>query len=357
MVYFNGRRTAMNDNKIQRRSFLKLTGAALAGLSLPFASRRAEADISTKLVSGGKFWINPGTKQEYFRQNVVNTKSVQTDEIIWAKVDGLWQKYQLAGYNSEFFNWYVDDLFKWYEIIFDEGKVPPNGGHHTPGISTYSHRGVGRGDSSFHLNSAFKSVTIAPKAENIDYYLGVYKQALSGDMSTYSLDWKKNLLRNEDFWDHKLLISTDLYSAQSALSVTPSTGEIDVEDTFGYKESHYLLNTMVNPVANMLFLDSFTESAAPTWELRGIMANTHWNNPDTDEQTVLYEKYRQCVLFPHMLQHGQTEHHIGVVFHVAEQFDNRDSNAPPGRGVRVVPPGFPYLSHAEYLMKKMVGKV
>jgi len=352
----------MEENKLKRRSFLKLAGAALAGMSLPFASRRVEADISTKLVSGGKFWVNPGTAQEYFRQNVVNAKFVQSDNIVWAKVDGWWQKYQLAGYNSEFYNWYVNDLFKWYDIIFTEGKVPPNGGHHTPGIATYSRRGVSRGDSNFHLNSAFKSVTIAPKVENIDYYLSVYKQALAFNAGTatsageYSLDWKKNLLRNEDFWDHKLLISTDLYSGQGPQSVTPSTGEVDVETTFGFKESHYLLNTMVNPVANMLFLDSFTEQAAPTWELRGIVSNTHWNNPDTDATTQLYEKYRQCVLYPHMLQHGQTEHHIGVVFHIAEQFDNRDSDAPPGRGTRAVP-GFTYLSHAEYNLKRMVGKV
>lgn len=348
----------MQDNKIQRRSFLKMTGAALAGMALPFKSSQAGAAIGTKMVSGGKFWINPGTAQEYFRHKVVNTKFVQSDNIIWAKVDGWWQKYQLAGYNSDFFNWYVDDLFKWYDIIFTEGKVPPNGGHHTPGISTYSRMGVGRGDSRFHLNSAFKSTTLAPKAgENMDYYLRVYKQALSGDMSTYSLEWKKNLMRNEDFWDHKLIIATDLYSGQGPLSVTPSTGEVDVETTFGFKESHYLLNTMVNPVANMLYLDSFTSTAAPVWDFRGIVANTHWNSPDTDEQTLLYQQYRECVMLPHMLQHGQTANHIGVVFHIAEQFDDKDSDAPPGRGTRVVP-GFNYLSsHAEYNFKRMIGKV
>jgi hypothetical protein len=40
-----------------------------------------------------------------------------------------------------------------------------------------------------------------------------------------------------------------------------------------------------------------------------------------------------------------------------EQFDNKDSDVYPGRGVRVVPPGFKYLSHAEYNLKRMVGKV
>lgn len=152
----------MEENKLQRRSFLKMTGAALAGMALPFKSGQAGAAISTNMVSGGKFWINSGTAQEYFRHRVVNTKFVQSDDIIWAKVDGWWQKYQLAGYNSDFFNWFVNDLFKWYEIIFDEGGVPPNGGHHTPAISTYSRRGVGRGDSNFHLNSAFKSPIVPP---------------------------------------------------------------------------------------------------------------------------------------------------------------------------------------------------
>jgi hypothetical protein len=61
-------------------------------------------------------------------------------------------------------------------------------------------------------------------------------------------------------------------------------------------------------------------------------------------------------MLPHQLQHGQTTNHIGVVLHVAEQFDDRDSDAPPGRGTRTVP-GFTYLSHAEYNLKRMVGKV
>ena len=61
-------------------------------------------------------------------------------------------------------------------------------------------------------------------------------------------------------------------------------------------------------------------------------------------------------MLPHMLQHGQTTNHIGVVFHIAEQFDDKDSDVPPGRGIRVVP-GFTYLSHAEYNLKRMVGKV
>lgn len=352
----------MEENKMQRRSFIKLAGAALAGMALPFKAAPGDAQMGTELVSKSRFWQNSGTVNEYFRQKVVNTKLVNTDNIIWAKVDGWWQQYEIAGFNEEFLHWFVDDTFKWYEYIFDRGETPPNGGHHTPGIATCSNRRTGRGDSRFHLNNAFKSVTIAPKVENLDYYLGVYQQALdykaglTTDPGEYSLDWKKALLRNYDFWDRRVLISTDLYSGQGVTADT-STGEVNVEQTFGFKESHYLLNTMANPVANLLYLDSFTSDAAPTWEMRAIAVNTHWNNPDDDEQTLLYQKYRKAVMYPHMLQHGQTDHHIGVVFHVIEQFDNRDSNQPPGRGVRVVPPGFPYLSHAAYLAKRMTGKV
>ncbi len=352
----------MEENTIRRRSFLKLAGAALAGMALPFKVAPTEAQMSTELVSRGRFWQNSGTINEFFRQTVVNAKRVNTDNTIWAKVDGWWQQYEIAGFNEEFLHWYADDTFRWYEYIFERGETPPNGGHHTPGIATYSNRRIGRGDSRFHLNNAFKSVTIAPKVENLDYYLGVYKQildynaGLTRDPGEYSLAWKKNLLRNYDFWDRRVLLSTDLYSGQGITADT-STGEINVEQTFGFKESHYLLNTMVNPVANVLYLDSFTANAAPTWEMRAIAVNTHWNNPDDDEMTLLHQKYRQAVMWPHMLQHGQTDHHIGVVFYIIEQFDNRDSEQPPGRGMRVVPPGFPYLSHAEYLAKRMTGMV
>ena len=353
----------MQDNKIPRRSFLKATGAALAGMALPFKSSQAGAAIGTNTVSGGKFWINPGTEAGIFPAEGRQYQICAILRIsIWAKVDGWWQKYQLAEYDDDFFNWFVEDTFKWYDIIFDQGKVTAEWRAPHSGISTYGNC-RGRGDSRFHLNSAFKSVTIAPKVENLDYYLGVYKQAIdfnAGNASSvgeYSLDWKKNLLRTPEFWDRRILITTDLYSNQNAKTVDLSTGELDVEQTFGYKESHYLLNTMVNPVANFLYLDSFTSNAAPTWELRGIVANTHWNNPDQDEATLLYQKYRKAVLYPHMLQHGRTENHIGVVFHIVEQFDNKDSDTSPGRGVRVVPPGFKYLSHAEYNLKRMAGKV
>jgi len=64
----------------------------------------------------------------------------------------------------------------------------------------------------------------------------------------------------------------------------------------------------------------------PHLEMRAITVNTHWNNPATDEMTLLYQKYRKAVMYPHKLQHGQTDHHIGVVFHIIEQFDNRDSD-------------------------------
>ena len=73
----------MEENKIQRRSFLKLAGTALAGMALPFKAQTSEAQMSTELVSGGKFWKNKGTSNEFFRQNVVNTKLVNTENIIW----------------------------------------------------------------------------------------------------------------------------------------------------------------------------------------------------------------------------------------------------------------------------------
>jgi len=342
----------MEENKIQRRSFLKLAGAALASMSLPFTPKSTEAQINTDLAKSAKFWkVNPANGQEYLRQTVVNTKFVQSDGIIWAKVDGWWQKYELNGYNQDFYEWWVNDLFIWYEYIFDKGEMPPNGGHHTPGIATYSHRRVGRGDSSFHLNNAFKSITLLPKVEYLDEYLSVYEQKLADGTGPYSLEWKKAKMKDPNYWDRKLLGMVDLYS-----------GREFVEETFGFKESHYLLNTMVNPVANILFLDNFTSEAAPTWELRGIVANTHWNDPakpNHDPHQVdddLYQKYLKAVMLPHKLQHGGDLNFTGIVFHVAELFDNKDSETYPGRGVRVVP-NFPYLSHAEYNLKRLVGKV
>lgn len=350
----------MEDTKIKRRSFLKMTGAVLAGMALPFKSSQADAAVSAQTVSGGKFWINKGTANEYFRHRVVNAKNVQSANTIWAKVDGWWQNYTLNGYNEDFITWWVNDSMVWYEYIFDKGEMPPNGGHHTPGIATYGNR-KGRGDSNFSLNSAFKSITLAPTVENIDEYLGVYAAALGMPgydqyKGVYNLDWKKAKLNDHTYWDHKLLLMTDLYSGKNQLTADTSKGEVDVEGTFGFKESHYLLNSMVNPVANVLFLDSFTSTAAPTWELRGIVVNTHWNNPDQDENTLLYQKYRKCVLYPHMLQHGYTDHFIGVVFHIAEVFDNKDVDIPPGRGTRVVP-SFNYLSSLGYQLKRMVGMV
>ena len=99
---------------------------------------------------------------------MVNTKFVQSDNIIWAKVDGWWQKYQFSGYNQEFLEWWVDDLFKWYDYIFDRGRDAAK--RRTPHARDcyLQPPGVGRGDSSFHLNNAFKSITLLPKVENLD---------------------------------------------------------------------------------------------------------------------------------------------------------------------------------------------
>ena len=276
-------------------------------------------------------------------------------------MDGWWQNYTLNGYNEEFLSWFVNDNLIWFDYIFNQGLIPPNGGHHTPGIATYGNK-RGRGDSVFHLNNAFKSTTLAPKVENIDEYLGVYAAALNlpgHDTQydgVYSTDWKIAKLNDHSYWDYKLLLMTDLYSGKNKLTANAAKKEVDVEGVFGFKESHYLLNSMVNPVANVLFLDSFTATAAPTWELRGIVVNTHWNNPDQDETTLLYQKYRKCVLYPHMLQHGYTEHFIGVAFHISELFDNKDVDTPPGRGTRVVP-AFNYLSSIGYQLKHMAGMV
>ena len=342
----NNSQLGKNDG-VERRSFLKWTGAAIAGMMLPFTSKASEIEMQGESVVGGgaNFWkTNPENGAEYCRQTVVNTKFVNDgSNLIWAKVDGFWQKHTLSEYNEEFLDWFVDDTFAWYDRIFS-GQPIPNGGHHTPGIATYSRRGIGRGDSRFHLNNAFKSVALVPKLEYLDDYLAIYKEAIDTGGGPYSLDWKKERLRDKNYWDRRLLVTTDLYSGQDS-----------VIEKFGFKESHFLTNTMVNPVANILYLDTWTSSAAPTWEFRGIMKNTHWNDPVEDE---LYQKYRKAVLYPHMLQHGGDDHFIGVVFHIVEQFDNKDSDSSPGRGQRIAPPiTYPYLSSAEYYFKKLIGKV
>ncbi len=333
-------------HNIPRRTFLKWTGAALAGLNIPFKSIYSRAQGGEEAISGGgwNFWkVNPDTGEEYFQQKVVNTKNVNENNIIWAKVDGWWQKFQIAEYDQDFLDWYVEDTIDWFDRIFNDRPIA-NGAHHTPGIATYSRRGIGRGDSVFHLNNAFKSVTILPKVENLDEYISVYEQKLFDNTGPYSLDWKLDRLRDKDYWDRRLLGATDLYSDKN-----------NVMESFGFKESHYLLNTMVNPVANILYLDSWTSDAAPTWEMRGIVKNTHWNDPDADE---LYQKYRKAVLLPHMLQHGGDDKFIGVVFHLVEQFDNKDSITSPGRGQRIVPDfTYPYISTAEYYFKRLTGKV
>ncbi len=334
----------MKGKKIQRRSFLKLAGAAMAGMALPFKSKHTEAQAASASTSGANFWkVNPENGQEYFRQSVVNTKLVENESSIWAKVDGWWQKYPIREFDDEFLTWHIDAHLDWYDRLQNEG-VLANGGHHTPGIATYSNRRVGRGDSMHHLNNAFKSVTLVPKREYLDEYVDVYEQKIETGGGPYSFDWKKELVADKNYWDRSILATTDLYSGQEKVM-----GE------FGFKESHYLLNTMANPVANVLYLDNWTTTAAPTWEFRCIAVNTHWNDPDADE---LYEKYRKAVLYPMVTQHGGTINYIGAIFYINEQFNNADKDTPPGRGTRVVPSyTYPYMSHMAYNLKRLTGKL
>ncbi len=334
----------MKENKIQRRSFLKMAGAAMAGMALPFKSKQSEAQAATAPKSKADFWkINPENGQEYFRQSVVNTSLVESEKTIWAKVDGWWQKYPVRELDDEFITWHINDHLDWYDRLQTNREVG-NGGQHTPGIATCSNRKTGRGDSMFHLNNAFKSVTLVPKKEYIDEYLAVYEEKIETGGGPYSFEWKKALVEDSTYWERSVLATTDLYSGQDY-----------VMQNYGFKESHYLLNTMANPVANVLYIDVYAGIESPTWEIRCIAVNIHWNDPEANE---LHEKYRKCVLYPHKVQHGGTIDIIGSVFYVIEEFNNIASDAPPGRGMRSVPSyTYPYKSHLEYKLKRLAGKL
>jgi hypothetical protein len=334
----------MKESNIKRRSFLKMAGAAMAGMAFPFKLSNNKAEAASESSGGANFWkVNPENGQEYFTHSTVNTSLVESEKTIWAKVDGWWQKYPIREFDEEFITWHIKDHVDWYDRL-QTGKEVATGGQHTPGIATYSNRRTGRGDSMFHLNNAFKSVTLIPKKENLDEYLAVYEEKLETGGGPYSFDWKLSLVKDPNYWDRSILATTDLYSGQNF-----------VMQNYGFKESHYLLNTMANPVVNVLYMDLWSNTVFPTWEIRCIPVNTHWNDPDADE---LYQKYRKAVLYPHKVQHGGTIDIIGCIFYVVEEFNNAANDASPGRGMRVVPSyTYPFASHVEYRVKKLFGKV
>ena len=338
----------MGKFKFERRSFLKMGGAALASMAFPFRIKKAEAQVRDAYgsKSSARFWqVNPENGEDYFKHTTVNTKMVEGDKVVWGKVDGLWQKFPVRELDAGFVRWFLDAQLDFYDRLRNPDREIANGGHHSPNIATYSNWRTGRFDSMFHLNNAIKSVTLVPKREYIDEYIDVYEEKIETGGGPYSIEWKEDRLRDTDYWDPTILASTDLESGQ----------EYNMQN-YGFKESHYLLNTMENPVVNLSYLDLWDLEDHSHWEVRGIAVNSHWNDPEPDE---LLEKYRKCVLYPHKVQHGGTINFIGCVFYVVEQFNDSPNDKPPGRGTRMIPPVniTPYRNHLEYRMKKLVGKL
>jgi hypothetical protein len=315
---------------------------------MPFKLKKAQAQSAADygVKSTANFWkVNPENGEEYFKHTTVNTTQVESDKTIWAKVDGWWQKFPIRELDENFVSWFLDAQLDFYDRLRNPDREIANGGHHSPNIATYSNRRTGRYDSMFHLNNAIKSVALVPKREYIDEYIGAYEEKLETGGGPYSIEWKEERLRDVDYWDPSILASTDLVS-----------GQTDNMENFGFKESHYLLNTMANPVANLSYLDLWNLEDHSHWEVRGIAVNSHWNDPEPDE---LMEKYRKCILYPHKVQHGGPTNFIGCVFYVTELFDDSPSDKPPGWGTRVIPPVniTPYSNHLEYRVKKLAGRL
>ena len=278
-----------------RRGFLKALG--LAGSVILFLGKIPRLLWGGKLEHSEKnFW-----KDKKFFQDSVDM-SGYAKGIIKARIDGNWREYPIRSASKDFIDWNAKKRQEFIDAI-KTGEMPGFGGPHSGAVATY---GLGRLDSSFTLNNAIKGIGLAPKDENLDKTIKLFKETYDKKMPE-KMDILKSLYSDPEYFDWRKQTSLELYS-------TPNF------------ETHTFLNVMENPISTLVFLD------IPSFELRAISRVVH---PDDGSALESEKKLLEFVNLAHEYMHGKfTKVFPLLLFYIVEEFDNT-----PGSklGIRTVP--------------------
>ncbi|MBN2018570.1 MAG: hypothetical protein JW794_10645 [Candidatus Cloacimonetes bacterium] len=240
----------------------------------------------------------------YFHQDCVVTPQ-PGDDVIKAKIDGVWNEYELVEFPEKFMEW---DVQKRIETLdrFLQMKPPELAGPHNGIVATY---GFKRGDFQFKLNNAVKGMGFLPKAEKLPELIALM-EATSDSSFFKKLETLRYFYTNVDsLFDLDRQVSLELYA-------TPEF------------ETQTFLNQMTYPVSTIVFLD------IPSYKLKTIARLLHPDDPDLTDYEELVVRYINDV---HSYFHGQfPRDYPAVIYYVCEIYDNS-----PGRsdamGRRIVP--------------------
>jgi hypothetical protein len=337
------------ERSLQRRSFLKLAGLSVAGLSMGFPRWSHAVEHTEVKAVHDDIWHTDADGNLYFVPTNLRTNLVERGKVI-AKVDGIWKAHDIREFDDEFHTWWIDEKNWYYDqlIAFFEGETDelniPNGGHHHPMLCTYGVKKSGRGDSEFHLNCTPKGFALVPKSENIDSITtqinNIYDDP-NADLPIDVFKKRKELYAQKDLWDKTRFATLELYTGRP-INATDSG---DGGGCYGFKETHTFANVMDNPMATLTYMSlwptdgtqSYFQGLAdeiPTFEFRGFSWMISYYNPDNSD----YEKQiADYINQAHCGYHGGICDIATNVFLISEQFNNSPGDDPYGRGKRTIP--------------------
>ena len=245
------------------------------------------------------FWVD-----DYFQQDCVITPE-PGENLIKAKVDGVWNEYELVEFPEKFMEWNIEKRIETLDRFLNM-QPPELAGPHNGIVATF---GCKRDDSQFKLNNAVKGMGFLPKAEKLPELIALMEETNDSSF-VKKLETLRYFYTNVDsLFDLDRQVSLELYS-------TPEF------------ETQSFLNQMTYPVSTIVYLD------IPSFKLKTIARLLHPDDPDLTEYERLVVRYINDV---HSYFHGKfPRDYPAVIYFVSEIYDNS-----PGRsdamGRRIVP--------------------
>ncbi len=249
--------------------------------------------------NGSEFW-----QDGFFVHTNVDASQLDND-LIRAKVEGVWQEYQLTEFPEIFFNWDFEKRIETIENI-STGVMPGLAGPHNGMVATYGYK---REDSAFKLNNAVKGCGFLPKKEKLKETIELLESTISTGFPEKLQILNDMYVKGDSLFDMTKQVSLELYSVPE-------------------KNTQSFVNQMAEPVSVIVFLD------IPTFKLKTISYLLHPDNPDLTDYEKNVIKYVNLV---HSYFHGEfSKEFITVIYNVIEVYNSSPGND-NGRGKKISP--------------------
>jgi len=256
-----------------------------------------ERELSNNVYEDTSYWTD-----NYFQQKSVITPE-PGNRTIDARVDGVWQQYELQNFPESFMEWNTERRIAALDR-FRRMERPELAGPHNGIVATC---GIKRGDTQFKFNNAVKGMGFVPKYEKIPELLELLERT------------------RDDEFEEKLDVLQYLYENAEELFDLDKQGSLELYSVPEF-ETQSFLNQMTNPISTIVFLD------IPSFKLKTIARLLHPNDPDLNDYEKMMIRYVNDV---YQYFHGDPgKDHSTVIYYVTEIYDNSPGR-PDARGLRV----------------------